>query len=364
MPLGPDAPASSFSTSNRSLLRRGAITLAALLAYCIGLWIAVPGVSRTLLDQPTFDWLGPTIGRISILSLGLVPFLSALVLIEIILMAYPPLRRWAASSPSNDASLQSWAVFLALAIAGYQANGVAVALESIDTLVASPGLAFRAGVIASLMAGTAFLIWLSSVITRHGLGSGFLLLLAAPLLIVVPGLLRSQGFGWNDVTNFDIPLTLAALFAAAAMLALADRLSPKLAETGQLLWPVLIAYTLAPWFFLALLLVFPPEIFLRAIESLSPGQPARLVILPALTLAFYLLRARSLRQAGMLPAQAGSSLPSLLVVLAVVVPELLIFSLPAPLAFDGRNVAILVVLALAIIESVGMRHSPSRARDS
>lgn len=342
-----------LSFAQGSLARRGAITLAVLVVYCIGSWIVLPGVVPSALFNP--------IGRISILSLGVVPILSALVLVEIVQTAYPPLRRWAASTPANETSLNGWVVLLSLAIAGYQANGVAVALEGLESLVPAPGLAFRGAVIVTLVGATAFLVWLSSVVTRQGLGSGFLLLLAAPLLMTVPSVVLSRAYALDGGSEFGLPLTIAAFFAAASLLALTDRLSPKLLGAGQLLWPVLIAYTLAPWLLLTLLLLYPPEIFLKAIEGLKPGQPWRLVILPALTLVFYVLRARSLAQAGSTPDEAVRWLPALLVVLAVFVSELVIFLLPAPLAFDGKTVAILVVFALALIETLGLRHSSAAA---
>jgi hypothetical protein len=354
-----------LSFAEGSLLRRGLLTMGALAAYCVGSWIMVPGVdASTLIGQESPGWLSSAIGRISILALGMVPLLSALVLAEIVLIAAPPLRRWTAASEANETSFNGWIVLLSLAIAGYQANGIAVGLEGIDSLVPQPGLAFRAGVIATLVAGTAFLIWLAALVTRHGVGSGFLLLLAAPLLMAVPSLFPSHALTWGDASQLTIPLTLAAFLAAASLLTLAHRVAPEIAGTGQLLWPVLIAYTIAPWLLLSLLLVFPPETFLGALEGLKPGQPWRLVSLPALTLVVYLLRDRSLREAGSTPAGAEPVLPVVLVVLAVAVSELLIYWLPAPLAFDGKNVAILVAFALALIGSLGLRHSSAAAPDS
>ncbi|MDQ8697140.1 hypothetical protein [Hyphomicrobium sp. LHD-15] len=351
-----------LSFDQGSLARRGAITLAALLAYCVGSWIVLPGIDASALIGPASpSGLASKIGRLSILALGIVPMLSALVLVEIAQMACPPLRRWAGATASNGRSLDGWVIVLTLAIAGYQANGVAVALEGIGALVPTPGLAFRAGVIGTLVAGSAFVVWLTSLVTRHGLGSGFLLLLAAPLLMALPSLLPSQILAWGDESQLTIPLTLAAFLAAASAVVAAARISAQPDGKGQLLWPVLIAYTLAPWLLVPLLPQFSSEAFLNALEAMKPGQPWRVAILPALTLVFYFLRARSLAQASSTPDEGVRWLPALLVAFAVVVSELIMVWLPAPLALDGRNVVVLVLFALAIIEGLGLRHSSAAA---
>jgi hypothetical protein len=345
--------------------RRLAVTLGALAIYCAGIWIPIPGINiAPIWDSSHPATLSSAAQRLSVLALGMTPILSALVLIEMLLMAWPPLRKSATAAEPNGRSLEGWVMLIALAIAGYQANGIAVSLEDIAGMVPSPGLAFRVGVIATLVAGTAFLAWLAALVTRHGLGSGFLLLLAAPLLLALPSLLPSQALVWEDAIRFSIPLTLAVLIVAAYALVQACHMAPALAATGQMLWPVLVAYTLTPWLFVSLLLVFPTETFLSAIENLKPGQPGRLVILPALTLLFYFLRARSLATSGLKTEEDPRWIPALLVAFAVMVSELLIFFLPAPLALDGHDVAILVAFALAIIGGLDLRHWSAGTRDS
>jgi preprotein translocase subunit SecY len=346
--------------------RRLLLTLGAFGIYCLGIWIPIPGVDMaSLIEHYQPGSLSSAIQRLSVLALGMTPMLSALVLIEIGMMAWPPMRKWATTSAPNARSLDGWVIVLTLAIAGFQANGVAVGLEGIDGLVHSPGLAFRAGVIATLVAGTALLAWMASLVTRYGLGSGFLLLLAAPLLMALPSLLPSQVLAWGEASRLSIPLTLAVFLAAAYALVLAGRMAPTLAGTGQLLWPVLVAYTIAPLLLVSLLLVFPDETFFSAIESLKFGQPWRVLIFPALTLVFYCLRARSLAHSG-LGAEEPTRwvLPAALAVFAVALSELLIFSLPAPLALDGRNVTILVAFAVAILGGLGLRHSSAASPDS
>jgi preprotein translocase subunit SecY len=345
--------------------QRSLVTLGVFGIYCLGIWIPLPGVDiAALVGQYQPGSLSSAIDRLSLLALGMTPMLSALVLVEIILMAWPPLRRWAASAAPNGKSLDGWVIILTLAIAGYQANGIAVALEGIEGLVPAPGLAFRGGVIVTLVAGTAFLAWMASLVTRFGIGSGFLLLLAAPLLLALPSLFPSHILAWGEASKFTIPLTLAAFLAAAYALVMAGRLAPTLAGTGQMLWPVLVAYTIAPWLLMLTLLVYPPETFFTAIESLKPGQPGRLLMLPVLTFVFYLLRARSLAHARATTDEAIRWMPGLLVVFAVGVSELALFWLPAPLALDGRNVVILVAFALSIIAGLGLRHSSAGAQDS
>jgi preprotein translocase subunit SecY len=354
----------AMASRNPELLQRLGVTLAAVVLYRIGCWIPLPGIDiSTLLgygnDLGSFN---TNIERISIMALGVVPLLSMLTLVELAMLIAPPFRAWAQREP-NAANLDGWIVVGALAIAAFQANGVAVALEGIDTLAPSPGLAFRAGIIGAFVAATAFLIWLAAVVTRHGLGSGFLLLLAVPLVIAIPSMLATQAVAWGPASELSIPLTLAFLAAATAGLVVAGMRRPSLAGNGQLLWPALLAYGLAGWLLVPLMFAFAPETFAALVETVKIGQPARVVLMPALTLAFYFWRARSLAIAGE-PQPAGDWVTPLILALIVATSEFLLSMLPLPLIFDGRGIIIIVCFALGLVGTVQALWRPSLERGS
>ena len=159
-------------------LSRIGVTLAALLVYRLGLMIPVPGVDQTALASLMHSgWFA--IERLSLFTLGLVPLLSVYLLAETLRLVSPRFARWQAE-PANGRRLGRWLRLAALVLAVIQSFGVASALEGIGNIVATPGPAFRAGVVGSLVAATALLSWLADTVTRRGLGNGFWLLLAVP----------------------------------------------------------------------------------------------------------------------------------------------------------------------------------------
>lgn len=361
-PLSASVPGSLAS----DLPRRIAVTLAALAIFRIGSWIPLPGIDVSALSA-TFG-VGShdaVIGRVSVMALGVNAWFSTLLLAELAMIALPPLRRWA-SDDKNATSFQGWIVLGTLALAGFQANGIAVALEDLDKLVAAPGLAFRFGIIATLVSATAFLIWLASLVSRHGLGSGFLLFLAAPFCMDIPGMLAAQAAAWGPGAEVSIPLTIALFVAAAAALVFAAGGQFAPAAMSQLLWPPLLAYAVAAWIPLLVMLLIAPDQISAAVDALKPGAPIRIVLIPALTAAFYFWRLRSLSAAGEPRAEAAEQKPSRAggVVLAAVIGvfEGLLAFLPAPLAFDGQSVVILVVFALSLFSTIRAANGPAPDR--
>ncbi|HYD14827.1 MAG TPA: hypothetical protein VEA77_00360 [Hyphomicrobium sp.] len=354
----------SVPSRHAEFLRRLGVTIAAVILYRIGCWIPLPGIDiSTLLgygsDLGSFN---TNIERLSIMALGVVPLLSALIVAEVAMMIAPSFRA-GAQKADNAANLDGWIVVVALSFAAFQANGFAVALEGIDSLVPAPGLAFRAGIIVAFVAATAFLIWLAAAVSRHGLGSGFLLLLAMPLVISIPSMLATQAVAWGPASELSIPLTLALLAGTTAALVVAGTRTPSLVRNGQLLWPALLGYGLAGWLLVPLMLVLPPQGFADLVEMLKLGQPARVVVMPVLTLAFYFWRARSLEAVGE-AMPAGDWITPLLLALVVGAAEFLLFMMPVPLMFDGRSVIIIVSFAISMLAAAQALLRPSLERGS
>jgi preprotein translocase subunit SecY len=358
------SPASFSGLADGSLPRRIAVTLAALAIYRIGSWIPLPGVDVEALVT-SFDAGSPRVAieRISVMALGVNAWLSVLILAEVAMLSEPALRRWA-TSKDNAGSFQGWVVLLTLAMAGYQANGIAVALESMDTLVAAPGLFFRFGIIASLVSATAFLIWIASLVSRYGLGSGFLLFLAAPFFMDVPGMLAAQAVAWGPAFELSVPLTIGVFAAAAAALVYTAGPTPSSAALGQLLWPPLLAYAATLWLPILILIAVAPEHISAATEAFKSGQPIRIVVVPALTAAIYLWRARSLAASGeaddSLQAPRSNWTGALVVAAVMAAFEGLLAFLPLPLALDGRSVVIMVAFALSVLSTLRPAAAPAR----
>ncbi len=187
--------------------RRIAFTLAALVVLRVGAFIPLPGLDPAQLAQLMTARSGGSLGtfslasggaveRLSIFALGISPIITAWLIVELVMLAVPRLRARRAAGQLDPSDINQWLRSLALALAAVQALGIAIGLQSITgssggaraPLVPEPGLAFRAGVVVSLVAATVFLIWLSEQITKRGVGNGLSVMLMA---ISVVGLTRT-----------------------------------------------------------------------------------------------------------------------------------------------------------------------------
>ncbi len=252
-------------TATRQLdAKRIAVTLGALIVYRLGLLIPVPGIDADALAaidaQQTF--LGfDALSRVSVFALGIGPLFSMLILAQVLKLAAPGLDAWTRDDPGFSNGFSRGLAATALALAAFQGYGIALALEAMTgvggaSLVPEPGSAFRTGVIISLVAGTAATIWLAGLITRHGFGSGFWILLLAPevaSLIGFPGaVLEFQRIG--QVSAIQILLLGTCVLASiAALVALTRMLTAEMSKDDAafrrpqrfiaeaVLWPPLVA---------------------------------------------------------------------------------------------------------------------------
>ena len=150
----------------------------------------------------------------SIFALGVTPFLSALLIFEFIKLIVPPLARWETADPDNARRLSRYPYFLALIMAGLQANGLANALYGITGLIDGPG--WETIIAITLIAGTMLLGWFGDRITVRGLGNGFWLLLITPTLVGLP----SAALGSVELLQRGA-VTPTAFFAAVVFLVVA-----------------------------------------------------------------------------------------------------------------------------------------------
>ncbi|WIW43788.1 preprotein translocase subunit SecY [Bradyrhizobium sp. 62B] len=163
------------------LARRIAITIGALLVFRLGTQIPIPGVD--VFDvPPTLD----LVGRLSIFALGLIPYLTAAILIRLLSVVWRRLNSLERSGERGRRKIARATLGLTLGLTAFQAYGFASALTSIPGLVRNPDGWFVAAASASLVGGVFVLVWLSEQITRHGIGNGLALILSAGFLVAIP----------------------------------------------------------------------------------------------------------------------------------------------------------------------------------
>src|SRR5215467_13137448 len=240
------------------LMTRLAVTLGALAIYRLGTHLPLVGIDQAALALFRRSGSGLAVERVSIFALGVSPILSALLVVELARLASERFNDWAGATP-NARRVDHYVLIGSLLLAALQGYGMATSLERAENLVDEPGPQFRLNVVATFVAGTALLVWLAALISRHGVGSGFWILLLAPYLAGLPGLALSvYEFVHSGVMSevglvADLAYVLVALATVAALGRTLARSGMPLDRT--LIWPLYIAtipvgvLVFAPWFF-------------------------------------------------------------------------------------------------------------------
>lgn len=217
------------------------VTLAAIVALKVFEHVPIAGIDAEV--AAGID--GATRQRLSVMVLGLTPWLSALALFELAYLLVPPLRRWRDSSPDAASAFDRGAMLLALVFAVFQALGIAGALGDVPGLVIVPPVQFTFGTVASLVGATAFAMMLAAVISRHGIANGFWVLFAATSVASLRTaydqgrVLIRQGAISPELAmaSLALALTVAAILVAI----MRTRESAGFARADGVVWPPLLA---------------------------------------------------------------------------------------------------------------------------
>ncbi len=325
--------------------RRLGITVGLLIAYRLGTFIPLPGIDPEALAQ-----LGGVAERISIFALGITPFITVVILAELLKVLAPRVRRWELAEPRNRDRLNRIVVGLALLAAAAQASGLALALEDVKSLVEQPGTAFRLTCIVTMVGGAAIVIWLADQITRHGLGSGVWVLLATAWIATIPshtvGMLLQ--YPW-EVAALQLILgwgIAALILASIVAVILAGIRTTETAATS--LWSLLLADSVWPWLVLVVALIIGGGDVRAAGFWTNPANPILLLVLAGLVALFTHLYVRSLHMAGAAgPAIATNVLASALA--AIVVADMILpryFGFVVPLS---GHLIIIAALAMSLL---------------
>jgi len=198
------------------LWRRLLFTLGALVVYRVGHYLPIPGLDLAAIDalrRIDFFAGGISIPDLSIFSLGIMPYISAFIIVQLASRIFPRL-----GGSTERVRLGNLVRILTMALAAFEAAGAAASLESIAGVVIVPGPLFMLMTIVSLVAGTLFLMWLAEQITVHGIGDGALVILACSILGRLPFNL-SQAFEAVRMGAVEIASVFGALSMVTVFLA-------------------------------------------------------------------------------------------------------------------------------------------------
>lgn len=185
------------------LKRRVLFTLGLLAVYRIGAHIPTPGIDgkalATFFAQTEgtllgfFDMFsGGALSRLTVFALGIMPYIDAAIILELLTVVFPYLERLAKEGEQGRKKITQYTRYGTILIAVVQGLGISFGLEGMkgpggEIIVPHPGWGFRIMTVITLTAGTAFLMWLGEQISERGIGNGISLIIFAGIVVRAPG---------------------------------------------------------------------------------------------------------------------------------------------------------------------------------
>jgi preprotein translocase subunit SecY len=398
--------------------------LGALVVYRIGAHIPVPGIDPNVLADLFKQQQGGILGmfnmfsggaleRFTILALGIMPYISASIIMQLASIAVPHLEQLKKDGEAGRRKITQYTRYGTLVLALFQSFGIAVMLQSQQDLVLNPGMMFQMTTVVTLVTGTMFLMWLGEQITERGLGNGISLIIFAGIAAGLPSAIGNT-LEMARTGAFSVPLVLALFFGAIAVTALV-----VFVERGQR--KVLVNYAkrqvgnkimggqsshlplklnmagVIPPIFASSIILFPATIagwfgsgsnmtWLKDVsDKLAPGQPIYVIFYAAAIIFFcffYTALVFSPKETADNLKKSGAFLPGIrpgdqtaryiekimlrltmvgavYITLVCLLPEFLVVKWNVPFYFGGTSLLILVVVTMdfmAQVQSYLMTH--------
>lgn len=183
------------------LRKRILYTLFLLAVYRIGAVIPTPGVDSHAMQEffrqtqgTVFGFLdmfsGGAMRRVSIFALGIMPYISASIIFQLLTVVWPYLEKLSKEGELGRRKITQYTRYLTVVLALVQSFGIAVTIEKMSPaglqIVPNPGMAFRLMTMLTLTTGTTFLMWLGEQITERGIGNGISLIIFAGIVVALP----------------------------------------------------------------------------------------------------------------------------------------------------------------------------------
>ncbi|WP_211253624.1 preprotein translocase subunit SecY [Alkanindiges illinoisensis] len=319
----------AFHQKYREIIQRMLFLLGALLVFRLGSHIPVPGINPERLAQlfeqnkdtilSLFNMFsGGALQRMSILALGIMPYISASIIVQLMATVVPSLESLKKEGEAGRRKINQYTRQGTLFLGLVQAIGMCAGLQS-QGITLSTGLSFYVPAVTSLVAGTMFLMWLGEQITERGIGNGISMIIFAGIVAGLPGIVLQSVESIQQGQSSLIGLLLLGILSLAVIAAVifiekAQRRIPvnyaqkqqgrKVFTAQQTHLPLKINMAgVIPAIFASSLLLFPASLgqwvgsadpnagfikrFLQDMALvLSPGQPLYLVLFGGLIIFF------------------------------------------------------------------------------
>jgi preprotein translocase subunit SecY len=222
----------------KDLRNRVLFTLGILAVYRLGSWLPTPGVNNKLLEQFFHTQGGSALGllnmftggslrRFTIFALGIMPYITASIIFQLLTVVYEPLARLQKEGELGRRKITQWTRYLTVILAAFQSIAIAFGLNSQGMVIIS-GPAFIALTVLTLTTGTAFIMWLGEQITDRGIGNGMSLLIFTGIVVGLPRGIsdlydKVKTNAWGALTGFAMLLLIAAGVGLVAFIVYVER---------------------------------------------------------------------------------------------------------------------------------------------
>jgi preprotein translocase subunit SecY len=392
------------------LRQRLVFLIGALIVYRIGTFIPVPGIDPIALEQ-FFDaqsgtilsmfnmFSGGALERLSIFALGIMPYISASIVMQMASHVIEPLKQLRKEGESGRRKIIQYTRYGTVLLASFQAVAAASALQN-QNVVLNPGTAFILTTAVTLVTGTMFLMWLGEQITERGIGNGISMIILASILSGLPSAiggtleLVSTG-GMNQAMPFIFGILILGVTGFVVFMERAQRrITVNYAkrqqgrrmyagQTSHLPFKINMSGVIPP-IFASSLILFPATIatwfgtsqaysWLTDIAAtLSPGQPIYILLYAGMIMFFCFFytalvfnsrdTADNLRRSGAFipgirPGQQTAEYidkvltrltfwGALYITAVCLMPEFMILRFNVPFYFGGTSLLIIVVVSM------------------
>src|ERR1035437_893431 len=220
------------------LRKRVLFMLGILAVYRLGAWIPTPGVDTgqlaRLFDQQGGSALGlmnlfggGNLRRMTIFALGIMPYITASIIFQLLTVVYEPLARIQKEGELGRRKITQWTRYMTVVLGALQSIGIAAILTR-QGLVLNPGIGFSLMTVLTLTTGTAFIMWLGEQITERGIGNGMSLLIFAGIVAGLPRgvaelVQKIQTDAWGSMSFLVVLALVAGMIAVVAFIVFVER---------------------------------------------------------------------------------------------------------------------------------------------
>jgi preprotein translocase subunit SecY len=210
------------------LRQRIFFTLGLLIVYRLGTYIPVPGIDGQALRDFMSNagaglggilnmFTGGAISRMGIFALGIMPYISASIIVQLLASMVPALEQLKKEGEQGRKKINQYTRYATVALALFQGYGIAMSIQA-GGLAHTPGGYFVASCVITLVGGTMFLMWLGEQITARGIGNGTSLIIFVGIVAEIPAAL-AQFFSQGRAGVISTPVILGVLLMVVLVIA-------------------------------------------------------------------------------------------------------------------------------------------------